>query len=268
MARSSSTDTNSVKAQYQTSANLDARIAIHARFSTARRDFHAWLFDFVTAPSDARVLELGCGSGQMWHIVQAHVPSAWRVTLTDLSYGMLAKTKDLTGTLHENLSGLTLTQSDAQAIPFADATFDVVFANHMLYHVLDLPHALAEIRRVLKRGGMLLAATNGARHMHELQELRRECGVKRAYDALTFNLENGATWLAPHFASVTRHDFEDSLRVTEVEPLVAYVKSMSSLTGRLTDEHCARFRALAAERIARDGAIHITKVVGLFVVRK
>jgi ubiquinone/menaquinone biosynthesis C-methylase UbiE len=263
---SSSNNTNSVKTQYQTSANLDARIALHARFSTATRDFHAWLFDFVAAPSNARVLELGCGSGQMWRTVWARVPQTWRITLTDFSAGMVAAAKDLAG--FQNPRGLTLAQSDAQAIPFADATFDVVFANHMLYHVPALPRALAEIGRVLERGGLLLAATNGARHMHELQELRRECGVKRAYDALTFNLENGATWLAPHFASVTRRDFVDSLRVTEVEPLVAYVKSMSTLTGRLTDEHRARFRALAAERIARDGAIHITKAAGLFVARK
>jgi len=44
---------------------------------------------------------------------------------------------------------------DVQAIPYNDASFDVVIANHMLYHVPDLPKALAEIRRVLRPGGLL-----------------------------------------------------------------------------------------------------------------
>lgn len=65
--------------------------------------------------------------------------------------------------------------ADAQALPFADATFDAVIANHMLYHIPDLPRALAEIRRVLKPAGRFYASTIGREHMHELDELIWEC---------------------------------------------------------------------------------------------
>ena len=58
---------------------------------------------------------------------------------------------------------------DAQDIPFEDDTFGCVVANHMLYHVPDLDKGLAEIRRVLKPGGKLYAATNGEAHMLELE---------------------------------------------------------------------------------------------------
>ncbi len=50
---------------------------------------------------------------------------------------------------------------DAQSIPFEDETFDAVIANHMLYHVPDRPKAIAEIKRVLKPGGRLIATTIG-----------------------------------------------------------------------------------------------------------
>jgi ubiquinone/menaquinone biosynthesis C-methylase UbiE len=57
---------------------------------------------------------------------------------------------------------------DAQAIPYAGASFDAVVANHMLYHVQDRPRAFSEIRRALKPGGQLFVATNGQDHMAEL----------------------------------------------------------------------------------------------------
>lgn len=77
---SSTFDPELLKAQYKDGGNLDARIALHARFSTATQNFHDWLFDHMDVPTDARILELGCGTGQMWKTVQERVPESWRVT--------------------------------------------------------------------------------------------------------------------------------------------------------------------------------------------
>ena len=59
-------------------------------------------------------------------------------------------------------------QAGADALPFPDASFDVLTARHMLYHVPSVPAALAEFRRVLKPGGRFLATTNVAAYMPEL----------------------------------------------------------------------------------------------------
>src|SRR5437868_1252987 len=201
-------ETNAIKEQYRTGANLEARIALHERFSTARQGFHQWLFEHMDLPADARILELGCGTGQMWRALGARVPRTWRLVLTDMSLGMVSSL-DLTG--FQNLSGLL--QTDAQAIPFADESFDAVVANHMLYHVPDLNGALRQIRRVLKGGGRLYAATNGTVHMHELDQFAAALGIDYHVPNLSFRLENGIQWLAPYFQPVTRHDFADSLVV-------------------------------------------------------
>jgi len=251
--------------QYRDGSNLDARIALHLRFSTATRNFHDWLFDFVTAPLDARVLELGCGTAQMWKTVRSRAPSEWTIALTDCSMGMLQAARSAVGIAANSF----VTQSDAQAIPFPSELFDVVFANHMLYHVPDLPRSLAEIRRVLKPGGQLIAATNGTGHMRELNSLAGEFDVQRSLTPdLPFTLESGGAQLQPFFSSATRHDFVDSLAVTETEPLVAYILSMRMAFDFFTPERIAKLRVLIDERIARDGVFHIGKSSGIFVCIK
>jgi len=57
-------------------------------------------------------------------------------------------------------SHVFLIAGDAQWLPFADASFDCILAMHMLYHVPDRDLAIAEMRRVLRPGGVLLALTN------------------------------------------------------------------------------------------------------------
>src|SRR4051812_45365540 len=74
--------------QYATSANLDARIALHQNYSTAAQHFHDWLFDHVSLPANSKVLEIGCGSGALWQHVFARVPKDWHLILTDYSFGM------------------------------------------------------------------------------------------------------------------------------------------------------------------------------------
>lgn len=117
-----------VAEQYRDNRNLDARIALHERYSTAPRYFHLWVFDHFDLREDARLLELGCGTGALWQKNRARIPSSWQLTLSDFSFGMLqaARSTDVPA---------QLIQLDAQTIPFRDNSFDAVVADHMLYHI-------------------------------------------------------------------------------------------------------------------------------------
>lgn len=260
--------TNSVylrNEQYRDDANLSARIDLHRRFTTNDYGWYRWVFDHFDVPADARVLEVGCGPGNLWHENRERVPSAWRITLTDLSPGMVEASR-------QRLAGMpqvTLQVADAHQLPFADAAFDAVIANHMLYHVPDLSRALSEIRRVLRPGGWLYAATNGDQHLRELDELleRHAPEAERNADARRFGLENGAELLRPFFAEITRDDYPDQLAVTKVEPLLAYLLSTSAKP-HLSAERLARIEAEVAARITADGSFTVTKANGLFQGRR
>lgn len=178
------------KSQYKDSGNLDARIAIHKRFSVNPYGWFDFVFDHLQSlPADAKILELGCGSGELWKECASRIPAGWALTLTDLSDGMLdAAWRNLIVIKR----GIQFEKADAQSIPYADNTFDAVIANHMLYHVPDRKQALKEVRRVLKKDGVLFAATLGKNHMREMWDLLERAGnLKRYWVTSAFDLENG-----------------------------------------------------------------------------
>ncbi len=254
-------DPRVIKEQYRDSTNLDARIALHVRFSTAPRRWFEWYFDQLELPPDARVLEIGCGPVQIWNDNRARIPTGWELTLSDFSFGMLQSARTYAIPARFVLC-------DAQAIPFRDAHFDAVLANHMLYHVPDISRALGEMRRVLKPSGKLYAATNGLAHMRELKDLVEQIfNVQDSAPVQSFCLENGAEQLAQHFGIVHRFDFQDSLRVTEVEPLVAYIMSMRLYHLRGSKQVQGQLRQIIQEHMAREGAFFITKAAGLFIAQ-
>ncbi len=68
--------------------------------------------------------------------------------------------------------------AELSQLPFPEGSFDAVIANHMLFHVPNLELGLAEIHRVLGRGGVLIAATNGPEHLLELRQLQARIGTQ------------------------------------------------------------------------------------------
>lgn len=259
-----SNQADAVVEHYQTSVHLDARIRLHELYTVSPYDWSLWIVDQMDLPPVAQILEVGCGTGKLWEQNLQRLPSGWSLILSDQSAGMLRQAQTA---LAQSGRPSRFEQFDAQAIPLADRSFDAVVANHMLYHVPDLPKALAEIRRVLKPGGRLYAATNGELHMRELHDLVQRFTQQATSPAprLTFTLEDGATWLAPHFAQVELRRYPSALRVTAAEPLVAYVLSMQ----QIEPAEAASFTALVEQELQNHAGVYpIQKDTGLFIARK
>lgn len=249
--------------QYKDATNLNARIALHERFSTNPYDWHRWVFEQFHIPTHAKILELGCGPGKLWLNNAERIPDGWQVTLTDFSPGMLQENQRNLQVVPHSFDYHIV---DAQSIPFADETFDVVIANHMLYHVPDRAKAIAEVRRVLKPAGHFYAATNGEEHLRELDILgsRIVTGVE-IYNGekISFKLENGSEELSRQFAHVDLYLMEGNLVVTEVEPIIAFMRS-TRLGSQLTEEHIQAMRDIVSQEIAEHGSFFITKSTGVF----
>jgi SAM-dependent methyltransferase len=276
---------------YADPTKLGARIDLHNCFSTNPVRFPEWELSLIDLSAVRRALDAGCGTGNFLVPLARRLAGQGATVIgLDLSAGVLA-----TARARVEAEGLPATCQigDVEALPFADGTFDLALANFMLFHVPDLDRGIAELRRVLRPGGTLLAATNGVGHMRELFELGATASVaagapegmlalaptaERQESRLPFSLENGAAWLGRHFAQVRLEHHLDALHVTELDPLVAYFASTWTLDqaveatafapeerASLRERIVEQFSALVVERLAAEGGVHITKDAGAFV---
>ena len=126
-----------------------------------------------------------------------------RLVGVDTSPGMIAKANSANGNVE-------FLQADAQSLPFPDASFDVVTARHMLYHVADIPLALREAHRVLRPAGRFLAVTNIRDNFGEYRKALNEAAETlkgQIADVLrivvpasdVFNEQNGPSMIASRF---------------------------------------------------------------------
>jgi len=179
-----------VRAQYEREDNLRARKAAYA--NAEGDDPREFAFEAVAEAEPQRVLEVGGGEGELAERIRAELGA--EVIGIDQSERMVEIQRS---------KGIDARVGDVQNLPFGDGEFDVVVAAWMLYHLPDLDRGLAEIARVLKAGGRLVAATNATDHLQELWDLaERETSIRE----FTFRSENGDESLRRHFPSVTRRE--------------------------------------------------------------
>jgi malonyl-CoA O-methyltransferase len=131
-----------------------------------------------------RILDLGCGTGHAWSGLRRHCPKA-RIIGLDLAFGMLLESRRGRWWRRERL-----VCADAERLPLATGSVDLVFTSLMLQWCVPPDQALTECRRVLAPGGLLLASTLGPDTLRELRaawaEARRGLADGMVLDGTAF----------------------------------------------------------------------------------
>lgn len=106
----------------------------------------------VEFPAEARVLEVGCGTGVLTRRI-AGSQDVGSVVGVDIAASLLDRARELAA----DLGNVTFEEADARSLPFDDGTFDVVVFDSTLSHVPGPERAVAEAFRVLRPSGQLAA---------------------------------------------------------------------------------------------------------------
>lgn len=251
-----------LKKQYNTDEQLQIRINLHNKYSVNKEGFRNWTYRQLPNFDNNKVLELGCGNGELWVGKNSDINKMDTLYLTDISEGMISKSKESVGDL-PNIRYMVL---DAENTNFESESVDYVIANHMLYHVPDLDKTLLEIKRILKTNGKLYATTFGENGI--IKYVNSLKGSTTNPIKSSFTLQNGSDALDPVFNSVQRVDYIDSLRITNEYDLLDYIYSMSVFLdddNYLRDEILSKLKNIKEEN---NGVIEIKKEAGIFIAEK
>jgi SAM-dependent methyltransferase len=201
-------DPEVVRGQYATEDGLLARRSLYDSLEGPQAP--RVVFDAVAEVRPERVLEVGCGPGELAVRIASELGAD--VAALDISPRMVELARS---------RGVAAVEGDMQELPFADRSFDCAVAAWSLFHVPDLERALSELARVLRGGGRLVAATNSEAHLEELWALVGG----RSPLSLSFGRENGVELLARHFATVERRDVDGWVTIPDAEAARSYIRS-------------------------------------------
>ena len=256
----------SLSMQYKNATNISARIRLHRDYSVNKEGWFPWLFSNLHLKPGMKVLELGTGNGALWSQNIDKVPADVNIVLSDISEGMLADAKNEIGENPEFQYAVI----DAQKIPFADNTFDLVIANHMLFYCDDISKALGEVRRVLKPGASLACSTYSKRHMREITDLVQNFNSNIVLSSTNlyerFGLDNGKQILNKFFENVTCKKYHDAIEISEAMPIISYILSCHGNQNEFLLNHYQEFKQYVEQKV-KDG-FYISKDAGFFTATK
>jgi ubiquinone/menaquinone biosynthesis C-methylase UbiE len=113
------------------------------------------LIELTSPQKDWRVLDIATGGGHVAYTFSPHVARVWATDITQEMLDMVAAE-----TAKRGLSNVRVTYAKAEALPFEDASFDLVTCRIAPHHFDSIPKFLAEVHRVLKPNGVFALVDN------------------------------------------------------------------------------------------------------------
>ena len=260
----SAIDENIVE-NYMNAKNLKTRIKLHDLFSTNPQGWFPWLFEQIDFSTVYRLLEIGCGNGKLWENNHYNLRNR-EIFLSDNSEGMIEEVKEKLGNDYNYLV------IDCHNIPFKNNYFDTIIANHVLFYLKDLDLGLSQISRVLKSRGTFYCTTYSKKHMQEIDEIAKNFDkrISLSDEPLSdyFGLENGHEILSKYFNYIELRKYEDSLMITQAQPLIDYILSCHGNQNDVLVNRMNEFKKYIEDLIKKSNGIKITKDSGLFICTK
>ena len=117
--------------QYKSHDNLDIRVELHKKYSKNKLGFNNWIFSNYQITDEVKVLELGCGTGELWKSNLNSINKMKQLIITDFSNDMVETTKLVIG----NRDNVNYERMDIQNISFVILTNIKNWINFLCMHI-------------------------------------------------------------------------------------------------------------------------------------
>lgn len=259
-----------VEQQFGAHAAGYATSVVHAKGASLQR-----LIDLVRPESHWRALDVATGAG---HTALAFAPHVAHVTASDITVEMLAEAEKLART--RAISNISFAKANAEALPFPDASFELVTCRIAPHHFPDVPQFVAEVFRVLKPGGAFglvdnISPDEASTPGFSAQELQEAAGAYNAFEKIRDPSHGRCLAIGEWRSVVAGAGFavEHVERLPKEMEFVPWAKRMGAdadtiqrLELMLTGGSPALRAFLRPE--TRDGKLHLTLDEVLLVARK
>lgn len=247
------------------SSNLYADIKLQDKFGSNTEGWYTWVFDHMDFKENDKVLEIGCGNGELWLKNINKLENNANITLTDICEDMIRDAKE---NLQSEKYNFKFEVAEPSRLPYENESFDIVIADHILFYMRDLDSVLKEIKRVLKKGGYFYCSTMGNKNMNELEDLilgfSKNIRISKDKISNKFGLENGEKILGKYFKDINLNLYEDKLIINNYIDILEYIYSIPGTILEIVDTRKKEFENYVYEKIKKDKGINITINSGVF----
>jgi ubiquinone/menaquinone biosynthesis C-methylase UbiE len=266
-----------MKINYQeTTTDLMKRIDIHNQYGGKNID--EWMLKLLGLTPGIKILDVACGAGKQINSFYEDLKGNADITGGDVSKDLLEKAKQESQKNHIKATFLDLDFNTP--FKFTNDRFDLLSCCFAIYYAEDISFTIREMHRVLKPGGRLFTTGPMIQNKKIFYDVIKEATGK-TIPAMPGSSRYGSEILETikkQFANTEVHIFENPLTFTKAEPFLEYTRASLSEDRKLWGdffkekqdfEHIMdQIGQIAHQRIARDGQLVMTKVVGGFIATK
>jgi ubiquinone/menaquinone biosynthesis C-methylase UbiE len=259
----------------ETIDDLQTRIDIHKTYGG--RDIDRWMLDLLAPAPGLRLLDVGCGSGKQCFAFDRHLQGDASIVGGDVNAELLAQARTGNAQAGQRIAFIELDFNKPFNVPAA--AFDLVTCCFAIYYAKDIPFTLRQMHRALVPGGRLFTTGPLPENKQLFYEVIREA-TGRPIPPMPGSSRYGSEILGALrnlFTAVEVHRFENPLTFREAEPFLAYIRASLSEDRRLWTGFfqgqgdfarvMKQIEAVIRRRLAAEGVLVMTKVVGGFIAR-
>lgn len=263
--------------EYQETANdLLARIEIHKKYGS--RDIDEWMLHLLNLQKGTKILDVGCGAGKQCFLFYKALEGEADITGGDVNSELLDRARQENAKIGNRIKFIDLNFN--RTFPLEDNLYDLVTSCFAIYYSEDINFSITEMHRVLKPGGRLFTTGPMPENKRLFYDIIFEATQKpippmpgsSRYASQIYKT------IKSLFTKVEIQIFENPLIFEAVDPFLDYTHASLSEDRKLWnslfeeaggfDHVMQEIKNVADRRLAQEGKLIMTKVVGGFIATK